>query len=138
MKKILPVLIAATVVGAAALATLNTAEARWGYGAYRGAGYRGLAYRGYGYRGYGYRGYPPPGYRGYGHGGGYSYGANYGERWRWIRLHRVLRRRTPAPPLVVAPVVDDVPVSYVPVSYVPAYYPAISYSYGILARLRLL
>jgi hypothetical protein len=77
VKKILTVLIAATVLSAMALALSDTADARWGYGGSRGAGYRGFAYRGYGYRGVGYRGY---GYRGYGYGSGYAgYGyAGYG------------------------------------------------------------
>jgi hypothetical protein len=64
MKKILTALIAATIFSAMALAMSDTANARWGYGGYRGASYGGFAYRGgYGYRGVGYRGFA---YRGYG------------------------------------------------------------------------
>ena len=79
MKKILTALIAATIFSAMALAMSDTADARWGYGGYRGVGYRGFAYRGYGYRGlgYGYRGYGyGGGYAGYGY-GGYGYGGGY-------------------------------------------------------------
>ena len=51
MKKILTALIAATIFSAIALVMSDTADARWGYGGYRGVGYRGFAYRGYAYRG---------------------------------------------------------------------------------------
>ncbi len=79
MKKISTAIIAATIFSASALAMSDTADARWGYGGYRGigyGGYRGVGYRGYGYRGVGYRGY---GYRGMGY-GGYGYGTlGYGN-----------------------------------------------------------
>jgi hypothetical protein len=95
MKKILTALIAATIFSAMALAMSDTADARWGYGGYRGVGYRGFVYRGYGYRGVGYRGFVSRGYgyrgvgyrgfvsRGYGYRGlgygygGYGYGGGY-------------------------------------------------------------
>ena len=58
MKKFLIVLIAAMAVGATQLAISNTANARWGYGGYRGVGYGGFRGVGYGgYRGVGYGGY---------------------------------------------------------------------------------
>src|ERR1700722_7344595 len=65
MKKILIVLVAAALSGAAFLGTSKAAEARWGYyggwGSHGGWGYRGGGgYRGgWGYRGVGYRGWGP-------------------------------------------------------------------------------
>src|ERR1700733_10420467 len=79
MKKVLTALIAATVFSTMALAMSDTADARWGYGGYRGVGYRGFAYRGDGYRGLGY-GYRRYGYAGYGYGSryaGYGYSSGY-------------------------------------------------------------
>ena len=83
MKKILTALIAATVFSAMALALSNTADARWGYGGYRGRlprlclpglrlSWRGLPWRGLPWLWLPWSGY---GYRGYGYSGGY---ADYG------------------------------------------------------------
>jgi hypothetical protein len=66
MKKILTAFVAATVIGASALAMSDAADAQWRYGGYRGVGYRGYGY-GAGFRGYGYgAGYPGYGYGSYG------------------------------------------------------------------------
>jgi hypothetical protein len=80
MKRILTALIAAMIISVTALAMSDTADARWGYGGFRGVGYGGFGYRGYGYRGVGFGGYGYRGlgyrYRGFGY-AGYGY-AGYG------------------------------------------------------------
>ena len=49
MRNFLTVLLTLMVIGATALATSNTAGARWGYGVYRGCGYDGWYNFGAGY-----------------------------------------------------------------------------------------
>ncbi len=93
MKKILIGVVAASAIGATALATPSTADARsgggWGHGGgwgYSGSGYRGWGYSRWGYPGWGYRGwdYGGWGYRGWGYGNwGYRRWEGYGGWGIW-------------------------------------------------------